>query len=65
ERVRLHGNMARIEVPEKDIERLASDEIRRKVYESFRELGFAFVTLDMRGYRMGSMNETLWTGGRF
>ena len=59
ERVRLHGNMARIEVPEKDIERLASFEIRKKVFESFRELGFAFVTIDMRGYRMGSMNETL------
>ena len=59
ERVRLHGNMARIEVPEKDIERLASEKIRKAVYERFKEIGFSFVTIDMRGYRMGSMNSTI------
>ena len=59
ERVRIHGNIARIEVPAADITRLASDEIRTKVYEEFKKIGFLFVTLDMRGYRMGSMNETL------
>ena len=59
ERVRMHGNMARIEVPAKDIMRLAEDEIRGRVYERFKEIGFMYVTLDMRGYRLGSMNETL------
>lgn len=59
ERVRIHGNMARIEVPPSDIPRLASDKIRNEVYEEFRKLGFSFVTIDMRGYRMGSMNTTL------
>ena len=59
ERVRLHGKMARIEVPAKDIERLASEEIREAVYKRFRELGFMFVTLDMHGYRVGSMNATI------
>ncbi|MCR5592035.1 MAG: ATP-dependent sacrificial sulfur transferase LarE [Lachnospiraceae bacterium] len=59
ERVRLHGKIARIEVPEKDIPRLASDDMRTAVYEKFREIGFSFVTLDMRGYRTGSMNATL------
>lgn len=59
ERVRMHGNIARIEVPEKDIPRLASDDIRRKVYERFKEIGFSFVTIDMLGYRMGSMNATI------
>ena len=59
ERVRIHGNIARIEVPAKDIPRLASDEIREAVYEEFKKIGFLFVTLDMHGYRMGSMNATL------
>lgn len=59
ERVRIHGNIARIEVPAKDIERLASEEIREAVYEKFKALGFVFVTIDMKGYKMGSMNATL------
>jgi len=59
ERVRLHGKLARIEVPAKDIERLASDEIREAVYKRFKEIGFMFVTLDMHGYSMGSMNKTI------
>ena len=59
ERVRLHGKMARIEVPAKDIPRLAADEIREAVYEKFKELGFLFVTIDLKGYKLGSMNATL------
>ncbi|MBO6015413.1 MAG: ATP-dependent sacrificial sulfur transferase LarE [Lachnospiraceae bacterium] len=59
ERVRMHGNIARIEVPPRDIARLASDEIREAVYEEFKKIGFLFVTLDMRGYRVGSMNVTI------
>lgn len=62
ERVRMHGNVARIEVPPADIPRLASDEIRTAVYDEFRKLGFMFVALDMKGYRTGSMNATLNTG---
>ena len=59
ERVRLHGNIARIEVPAKDITRLAEEGIREEVYKRFKEIGFMYVTLDMRGYRLGSMNEAL------
>jgi uncharacterized protein len=59
ERVRIHGNMARIEVPAKDISRLAEDELREAVVKRFKEIGFLFVTLDMRGYRTGSMNATI------
>ena len=55
----MHGNIARIEVPPEDITRLAADEIREAVYDRFRELGFLFVTLDMKGYKSGSMNATL------
>ena len=64
ERVRMHGNVARIEVPPADIPRLASDEIRTAVYDEFRKLGFMFVALDMKGYRTGSMNATLNTDNK-
>ena len=59
ERVRMHGDLARIEVAADDIPRLASEEVRNKIYEEFRNVGFLFVTLDMKGYRTGSMNATL------
>ena len=60
-RVRSHGDMARIEVPPGDIPRLAAraDEIAA----AFKEFGFAYVTLDLRGYRTGSMNEVLHEAG--
>ena len=63
ERVRLHGKIARIEVPPEDIPRLASEEVRNAVYAEFRKLGFLFVTLDLKGYRSGSMNLTLQKNG--
>lgn len=59
ERVRMHGNIARIEVPPLDITRLAADGVREEVYEELRKIGFLFVTLDLKGYRLGSMNATL------
>lgn len=59
ERVRLHGKLARIEVPAKDISRIAADEVREKICKRFKEIGFTYVTLDLKGYRTGSMNETL------
>lgn len=62
ERVRMHGNLARIEVPPADIPKLAAEEIREKIYDRFREIGFLFVTLDLKGYRLGSMNATLKNG---
>ena len=62
ERVRVHGNLARIEVPAKDIARLAADEVREEIYQEFRRLGFLFVTLDLHGYQTGSMNATIQRG---
>jgi len=56
-RVRSHGDMARIEVPPADIPRLASH--AAEIAAAFNEFGFAYVTLDLRGYRTGSMNEVL------
>ena len=46
-------------MPTKDISRLAEDGIREEVYKEFKRLGFMFVTLDMKGYTLGSMNATL------
>ena len=60
ERVRLHGeNLARIEVPAKDIMRLSADGVREEIYEELKKIGFMFVTIDMKGYKVGSMNATI------
>lgn len=58
-RVRVHGELARLEVLPEDTERLMSADMRSRVSEKLKELGFAYVTADMQGYRTGSMNETL------
>ena len=58
-RVRLHGNLARIEVPEKDMARLMEETFRRELYSRFKEIGFTYVSLDLQGYKMGSMNAVL------
>lgn len=58
-RVRVHGNLARIEVSQENIAALATEEMRHAVCREFRRLGFTFVTLDLEGYRTGSMNATL------
>jgi uncharacterized protein len=58
-RVRHHGDIARIEVEPEEIPRLAAPEIRRQVTEKFRELKYLYITADLNGYRMGSMNAVL------
>ena len=58
-RVRLHGDMARIEVLPEDIEKIAAEGTRSEIVKRFKELGFSYITLDLKGYRSGSMNETL------
>jgi len=58
-RVRYHGELARIEVPADDMNRVLGD--REKVVKELRDVGFSYVTLDLLGYRTGSMNETLST----
>ena len=58
-RVRDHFPLARIEVPEADVTGLAQPETRRKVVQRLQELGYRYVTLDLRGFRSGSLNETL------
>ena len=58
-RVRIHGDMARIELMPEEFGRFMEESTRRTVYESFREYGFTYTALDIVGYRTGSMNETL------
>lgn len=59
-RVRYETNdLARIEVPETDIETLLTLENRRQISRKFRDLGFQYVTVDLEGFRSGSMNQTL------
>lgn len=57
-RVRLHeGELARIEVPLADLTRLAEPAVRDGLVQRLRELGFRFVTLDLEGFRSGSLNS--------
>lgn len=56
-RVRVHGSIARIEVPQEDMQMLLDN--REQIYPTLHALGFAYVTMDLKGYRTGSMNEVL------
>jgi uncharacterized protein len=56
-RVRDHGDLARIEVPAEEVERAAR--LRAEIAACLKGLGFAFVTLDLMGFRSGSLNEVL------
>ena len=58
-RVRIHGTMARIEVLPDEFEKLISEEIRSQIIASFKSFGFTYVTMDLTGYRTGSMNEVI------
>lgn len=60
-RVRHHGSIARIEVNPEEIFRFAEPAIREKIVKELRELGYLYVTLDLAGYRTGSMNETIFS----
>lgn len=58
-RIRHHDSIARIEVSPEDIERLASINLRKKIVKKLKEIGYRYITLDLQGYRTGSMNEVL------
>ncbi len=61
-RVRAHGDVARIEVPSCDLERLMQFDMRKAVSRELHSVGFAHVSVDMDGYRMGSLNEGVLEG---
>jgi uncharacterized protein len=58
-RVRHHGEVARIEVAREERSRFFDTELMDRVHEKLKEAGFKYITLDLRGYRTGSMNEVL------
>lgn len=56
-RVRSHGDLARLEAAPADLERLLDADLRRDVHRTLQGLGFRYVSLDLEGYRSGSMNR--------
>lgn len=58
-RVRHHDTVARIEVDEKDFPTFMNREVRDSITKYFRAIGYSYVTLDMEGFRSGSLNEVL------
>jgi uncharacterized protein len=58
-RVRHHGQIARVELPKVDLERALENDLRESIVGELKNIGFSYVTLDMEGYRTGSMNEIL------
>ena len=58
-RVRHHGDVARIEVPVEDLKLLIDEETRQIVVKKLREAGYLYITMDLAGFRSGSMNEAI------
>ncbi|MFQ5480515.1 MAG: ATP-dependent sacrificial sulfur transferase LarE [Thermodesulfobacteriota bacterium] len=58
-RVRYHGEIVRIETAQSELPRLLEVKTRVRIVSSMKELGFTYITIDLEGYRTGSMNEVL------
>ncbi len=58
-RVRDHGDIARIEILKPDMGILLKEDVSKKITDRFHALGYTYITLDLKGYRTGSMNESL------
>ena len=58
-RVRHHGTIARIEVPPEERSKLFNQKVLDQINAALNKVGFVYVTLDLQGYRSGSMNESL------
>ena len=58
-RVRHHDIVARIEVNPQDFEKVTKEPNRSKIIDKLKSLGFKFVTIDLQGFRSGSLNEPL------
>lgn len=59
-RVRHHGNTARIEVDPEEFAKIVDAKTRKKIVQNLKKMGYLYVTLDLAGYRTGSMNEPLF-----
>jgi len=58
-RVRYHGDLAKIEVPPDEFERLAAPDVREKIVHQIRQIGFLYVALDLEGYQSGRLNRPI------
>jgi len=58
-RVRHYGNLARIEILKEEMARLMDGSLRATVVDHLKGMGFRYITLDLQGFRSGSMNEVL------
>ena len=58
-RVRFHNELVRIEIAPEELPRALSVEMARTLTERFKQLGFTYITLDLEGYRQGSLNASL------
>ncbi len=58
-RVRHYGNLARIEILKEEMGRLMNGSLREEVVSHLKGIGYHYVTLDLQGFRSGSMNEVL------
>ena len=58
-RVRHHGDIGRVEISEAELPRALTPEMAKAISTTLKEIGFPYVALDLEGYRMGSLNETL------
>lgn len=58
-RVRIHDNLARVEISQEEMPRALTEEIAAAISERLKSAGFAYVALDLEGYRQGSLNEAL------
>lgn len=61
-RVRCHGDLARIEVPGEDMQKLFDAELLQEISAKLKSFGFKYVTMDLQGYRTGSLNEVMAGG---
>ena len=62
-RVRHHGDIARIELPQKDISRFMEKSVTDRVQQEFKKIGFKFIAVDIEGFRSGRMNESIKKNG--
>ena len=58
-RVRHHDTIARIEVVAEDMEKITTEPVRQKIVEKLKSIGFKYITVDLQGFRSGSLNELL------
>jgi len=63
-RVRHHGEMARIEFVKDEIDRIFEDGLAEKISTRLKSMGFTYITVDLAGYRSGSMNQNINKGGK-